>query len=111
MKNKKADDSKLYAFLATFLSIIGLIIVLIADKKKDKYVMFYAKQGLVVFITSLIAGVIASFFTYLPAIGGIIIFALNLIIFVLWLISWIYALSGKMKEVPVVGKFGRKFNF
>ena len=36
----KKDDSTIYAFLATILSIIGFIIAIIA-KKDDKYVMYY----------------------------------------------------------------------
>jgi len=29
---------------------------------------------------------------------------------VLWVVSWVYALSGEMKEVPVVGVWGRKID-
>lgn len=103
------SDSKLYAFLATFLSIVGFIIVLIA-KKDDKYAMYYAKQGLIVFIVSLIASAIGWAFLFSPlgwAIGRI----LNTLVFILWLLSWIYALSGKEKEVPIVGQLARKLDF
>ena len=34
----------------------------------------------------------------------------SLIVFVLWVVSWVYALSGEMKEVPVVGVWGRKID-
>jgi hypothetical protein len=36
----KKDDSTIYAFLATILSIVGFIIAIIA-KRDDKYVMYY----------------------------------------------------------------------
>jgi uncharacterized membrane protein len=71
--------------------------------------MFYAKQSLVVFIVSCIAGIIASGVWVIPIIGWIIHFALNVIGFLAWLISWIYSLSGEMKEVPIIGVYAKKF--
>ena len=52
MKYKKSEqrDSKLFAFLAVLLSVVGFIIALIA-KKDNKYVIFYAKQSLILFVT------------------------------------------------------------
>ena len=98
------DDSKLFAFLATFLSIIGFIIAIIV-KKDDKYVMFYAKQSLVIFIVAIIAGAISSILNWIPGFGFIIAGVLNIIVLVLWVISWIYALSGERREVPIIGPY------
>lgn len=106
---KGQDDSKIFAFLATFLSIIGFVIALVA-KKDNKYVMFYAKQSLVVFIVSVIGWIINAIVGHIPILGWIIVLAINIIVFVLWLISWINALSGQMKEVPIVGHWGNKIN-
>ena len=108
-KNKKSDESdrKLYAFLATFLSIIGFVIALLT-KKDDKYVMFYAKQSLVIFIVAVIASIIGMILVIIPVLGSIIYWVLQLLVLVLWIISWIYALSGTEKEVPIVGKFAEK---
>ncbi|MFH1326990.1 MAG: DUF4870 domain-containing protein [archaeon] len=100
-KAKKEDDTKLFAFLATFLSILGFIIALLA-KKNDKYVMFYAKQSLVVFI----AWIIASIVRFIPVIGWL----LTLFVFVLWIFSWVYSLSGKMQNTPIIGQFANKIN-
>lgn len=105
--SKKEEDSKMFAFLATFLSIIGFIIVLLT-KKENKYVMFYAKQSLVVFIAYIIAGILAM----IPFIGWFVLGPLAyLLVTILWLFSWIYALSGKEKETPIIGKYAQKFNF
>jgi uncharacterized membrane protein len=103
------DESKLFAFLAAFLSIIGFVIALIV-KRKDKYVMFYAKQSLVVFIAGAIFGIVSSILIFIPIIGMIIKVAANIIIFILWLLSWINALSGETKETPLVGKYARNIN-
>ena len=108
-KNQKDDNKILFAFLATFLSIIGFIIAIVV-KKDDKYVMYYAKQSLVIFIISIIAGILVSIFSILPVTGRLIGFALNIIVFVIWLLSWIYALSGKEKEIPIVSVYAKKIN-
>ncbi len=100
-KNKKEDDTKLFAFLATFLSILGFIIALIA-KRDNKYVMFYAKQSLVVFI----GFVIAEILDFIPIVGTIA----RVFMVILWIFSWVYALSGKMKDTPIIGQCARKIN-
>lgn len=109
-KQKEESESKLFAFLATFFSIVGFAIAILA-KKDDKYVMYYAKQSLVIFIISVIAGIIKWVLFIIPILGQVIYAALAIIIFVLWLLSWIYALSGEEKPVPLVGKYAKKFNF
>jgi len=103
----KEDNSKLYAFLATFLSIVGFIIALIAWRK-DKYVMYYAKQSLVIFVISVIASILSRIFGWIFIIGGIISFALGVVVFILWLMSWIYALSGEKKRTPIVSDWADK---
>jgi len=109
VKQNSKDDSRGLAFLATFLSIIGFIIVLLV-KRKDKYVMFYAKQSLVVFIAAIIAGAIGWLVFWIPILGWIIRGGLNIIILILWIISWVYALSGKEKETPLIGKFAKNIS-
>jgi len=106
--NPENNDNKiLFAFLATFLSIVGFVIALIA-KRDDKYVMFYAKQSLVIFIIGIIAGIIEKALSWIPVTGPIINFALGLIVLILWLLSWVYALSGKTKNIPVVEYWAKK---
>ena len=107
--NKKQEDDKLLAFVATFLSIIGFLIALLAWRDK-KYVMFYAKQSLVVFVIAVIAGVIQGIFMWIPILGNIISMAVGIVVFLLWLFSWIYALSGKEQYVPVVGYWADKID-
>jgi len=109
-KIPKADDDKLFAFLATFFTIVGFIIVIIT-KKKSEYVKFYAKQGLVIFIASLIIGVIGWIVVWIPVLGWIIKTGLSVVLFVIWLISWINALSGEMKQTPLIGEYARNIEW
>jgi uncharacterized membrane protein len=103
------DDSKIFAFLATFLSIVGFIIAILV-KRDNKYVMFYAKQSLVIFIIALIAGIVNQIFMWIPIIGAIISTVINLIVAIIWILSWVYALSGEEKDIPFVSDYSKKIN-
>ncbi len=104
-EEKNTGDSKTFAFLATFLSIVGFIIALLV-KKDDKYVMYYAKQSLVVFIAYIVAGAVM----IVPIVGWVAGPVIYMIVTVLWIISWVYALSGKMKPTPIIGQYADKIN-
>lgn len=103
------SDKKTFAFLATFLSIIGFIIA-IMTKNKDDYVMFYAKQSLVIFIIGLIVSLVNVPLRVIPLMGPIIIFALNLLVIIAWVMSWVFALSGEKKDIPVIEIWTKKFD-
>ncbi|MFA5020432.1 MAG: hypothetical protein WC533_05045 [Candidatus Pacearchaeota archaeon] len=102
---KLNENAKLYAFLATFLSIVGFIIAILAWKK-DKYVMHYAKQSLIIFVVYLIGAVVI----IIPFVGWVISPIIYLFGFILWIISWVYALSGEIKEIPILGQYAKKLN-
>ena len=102
----EVEEGKAFAFLGVFLTIIGFLIVILA-KKENKYAMFYAKQGLVLFIAWIIIWVLGM----IPFIGWFIILPIGgLIMLVLWIIGWVYALSGEKKYIPLIGKFADKFD-
>lgn len=114
VKKKKAsigskishDDSRSYAFLATLLSIVGFVIALLI-RKDDEYVMYYAKQSLVIFVCFVASGVIS----IMPIIGPFIGWIFYAISVVFWIMSWIFALSGEEKKIPIVSEIAKKFDF
>jgi len=108
-KSEKNNDNKLFAFLATFLSIIGFIIALIT-KKDNKYVMYYAKQSLVIFIIAIIAAFASAIVGWIPFLGQIISLVLNAMVVVAWVLSWIFALSGEQKRIPFVSDWAKKID-
>jgi uncharacterized membrane protein len=108
-KINNSEDKIMFAFLAAFLSIIGFLLALII-KRDDKYVMFYAKQSLVIFVIGAIAGIIANAIKFIPIIGTIIYGALFILIFIAWFLSWIYAISGKEKTIPIISYWTEKIN-
>ncbi len=106
----KADlgESKIFAFLAYLLGIIGFVIVLLA-KKEDKFAMYHAKQSLVLCIAAVIVYIAGVF---IPIIGWFIILPLGyLLITILWIFGMVRALTGVEKPLPLIGKYGEKFKF
>jgi len=104
---KDDSDSKLFAFLGVFLTIIGYVIVILS-RKNDKYAMYYAKQGLILFIAWVIVAVASRIVGWIPVAGSIISWVLDAIMLAFWVIGIIYALSGDEKEIPIIGAYARK---
>jgi uncharacterized membrane protein len=100
--NKK-DDEKLFAFLGAFFVLIGFLLVL-SLRKENKYAMFYAKQGLVLFI----AAVIFSIFSRIPLIGWIFSTILLICWIILWVITFVNSLYGKEINTFLVGELAKK---
>ncbi len=92
--------------LMAVLCYFGILVIipLITDAKKDPYVKFHIKQGLVL----LIVAVITSFISIIPILGWIAGFILWIIIFVLFIMGLINAITGKEKQLPIIGKYGDK---
>ncbi len=108
--SNKEDDSKLFAFLAVLLSVVGFIIAY-SIKKDNKYVMFYAKQSLVLFIGWIALWIVGMVLGFIPFLGIMVHWILSLGLLVLWVIGLIYSLSGEMKHIPLVGDFAKKLSF
>jgi len=94
------DDSKLFAFIATFFSIIGFFVALIA-KRRDGYVMHYAKQSLIIFMFYVLSVLAVS----IPGFGWIIGPIIYVITVLMWVLSWVFAISGEHRNVPIVKEF------
>lgn len=89
------SDSNLMAALS-YVWIISIIMMII--KKDDKFVVFHAKQGLVLFI--------ASFIGIIPFIGWVV----WIVVVIFDIIGFIKALSGERYKIPVVGDLAEKIN-
>jgi fumarate reductase subunit D len=94
------DENRLMAALS-YLGFLFLV-PLLAGNKKDPYVNFHLRQGIVLFI----AVVIVSVFAWIPFIGWFLaVFMLALSIY-----GFIQALSGNKWKLPYIGKYAEKIN-
>jgi len=108
-KSKEMEDGKVFAFLGVFLTVIGFLIVLLA-KKENKYAMYYAKQGLVLFIAYVAVAIGSMILGFVPFFGWLISVILWVALLILWIIGLVYSLSGEYKDIPVIGEFAKKIN-
>jgi len=109
MAKNDVEEGKICAFLM-YLFPIGLIWWLLDENmKKNEFAKFHLKQSLVLLIVSIIIQVAGSI---IPILGWFIILPLgSIFILVLWIMGIIYSLTGKQKELPLIGQFGNKFTF
>ncbi|MCD6458524.1 MAG: DUF4870 domain-containing protein [Thermoproteales archaeon] len=113
-----SSESKLFGLIAWILGIIGAIIAIVL-KKDDKFVMFHAKQSLVlwiaviaidiiIFILSITLsilrlGILTLLFGWLPSLIGLA----GLIIAI---IGALKAYSGEWWSAPIIGSFAEKIS-
>jgi uncharacterized membrane protein len=90
------SDSNLMAALS-YLWLLSVVMLLV--KKEDAFVQFHAKQGLVLFIASVVLWVI-------PIIGWL----LNIAVFIAVILGFIKALQGEKYEMPLVSDIAKKIN-
>jgi len=104
---KEIEKGKLCAVLSYIL--IGIIWYFVdKEQKKNAYVRFHVQQALTLLILSVIVNVTG---TIIPILGWFIILPIGgLIVFIFWIIGVINALSGKEKELPLIGKYGKRLN-
>ncbi|MCM8760784.1 MAG: DUF4870 domain-containing protein [Candidatus Omnitrophica bacterium] len=101
---KEVLEGKPYAILA-YLWILCLIPLLL--KKDNKFALFHAKQGLVLFIGEIIIGIVG----IIPFIGWLIAFFGTILFSVLSLIGIVQALNGKYWKMPVVFDIAEPIKF
>lgn len=92
------ENSKILS-LFSYLGILFLIPLLAC--KDSKFAKFHVNQGIILFIAGLIMGVIAC----IPLIGWIIGGLWSIVDLIFVIIGIVNAVTGKAKELPIIGKF------
>ena len=106
-------SSKISAFIAYLLLIVGWLFVMIF-RRSDEFAVFHAKQSLrlTIFVVAIpliwaVGGYIISFIPFLGPIFATATFTLVMIaamaLFIAWLFGMSNALRGKWSQVPMFG--------
>ena len=95
------SDQSLFMGLLCYLGI--LVIIPLLASKKNPFVKFHIKQGLVLFICEAVLWVATKMFWPLMP----LIWILQLVVFVLAVIGIVNVVQKKNKELPLVGKFAK----
>ncbi len=94
--------------LLSYLWILFLVPLLAA--KDDEFAQFHAKQGLVLFIFWVAIWIASIPLLIIPILGWLVILVAYIAAFVFFIMGIVNVLKGKKKELPVIGKFAKKFN-
>ncbi|MDO8554496.1 MAG: hypothetical protein Q7S22_06830 [Candidatus Micrarchaeota archaeon] len=114
-------DRKMWAAIAWGLGLLGLILVLVTDKKTDKELKFYGVQGVLFGVTLGILwvglGIVGAILGALPVvgfIGGILLFIVTVLLIPIYGLVWLYGLwkayTLEHFKLPILGDLAEKFS-
>jgi uncharacterized membrane protein len=103
MEETKKEKNIGMAIVAYILFFIPLL----TEAKNDPFVKYHVKQGLILFISWIIAVVISM----VPILGWLLAPLLSLIILIFLIIGIINAAKGEEKQLPIIGQYAEKFKF
>jgi uncharacterized membrane protein len=90
---------------------ILIIIPFLTSSKDEPFVKYHLKQGLALIIFEAIGWVLGWFLVFIPFLGWLIMWLWWLAALVLTIVGVINVLNGAEKELPVIGQYGKRFNF
>ncbi|MFP4539649.1 MAG: hypothetical protein ACLFNN_01775 [Candidatus Paceibacterota bacterium] len=105
-ENKQEEEINAMA-LVSYLIILFLVPLIAA--KEDPFAQFHAKQGFVVFLIFSVGMFIG--FMPLPYIGFLISYFIYLVWIIFVILGITNVLKNEKKELPIIGKYARKFKF
>jgi len=98
--------------MAVLAYILFFVPLLTGDAKKDDFVKFHTKQGLVLFLTVVLINVVRWMMPFqLYWTLGWVFWLLSLGTLVLLIVGIINAVNGKKEMLPVIGKMEKLFKF
>ena len=111
-------SSKLFAFLAYLLLIIGWLLVLLF-RRNDKFAMYHTKQSVMLVIGAVVVplvwAVAAWIISWIPFIGFILavaffalVIAIELCFLIAWIIGMVNVWRGRAKPLPFVESYASK---
>lgn len=90
------------------LSYLGILVLIpiFSKAKNDRFVKFHIRQGLALFIVSIIVSFGGGFLSgIMESVGGLIYAAASIFVFVLLIMGIVNAATGKMNKLPLIGDF------
>jgi uncharacterized membrane protein len=106
--NKPASGDK-NTTMAIVAYILFFVPLLTGDAKKDAFVKYHTKQGLVLFLLVVLINIIGWFVPFY--LWYTVSWLLGLGTLVLLIVGIANAVNGKQQPLPVIGKFSNLFKF
>jgi len=98
IKKEKNTGMAILAYIIFFLPLL-------TEAKNDPFVKYHVKQGLVLFLTALAAWIVG----FIPYVGWYLVWPLNIVVLVFFVMGIMNVLNGEEKPLPVIGEFAKKF--
>jgi uncharacterized membrane protein len=103
-----ADDNSIACAVLCYL-LVGIIWYFADEKmRKNSLAGYHAKQAVTLLLVSIIVQIFGWLLIWIPILGWMIHFILNLIILIAWILGIVYAATGKMKPLPIIGKYAEQ---
>jgi len=105
-KDKVVEEGMVWAIIG-YIWILFLVPLL--AKKDNKFALYHAKQGMMLFIVWVVFFVATLIVGWVPIIGLLLSALMWIVLLVLFVIGIINAATGKYAPLPVVGKTAEKW--
>jgi len=102
-QNPEIDDGKFFAAVG-YISLLCFVPLLL--KKENKFALFHGKQGLVLFVLEVAAGILRG----VPAVGDVVFTLASVICGILSLIGILKVLMNEYWEMPLVYEISQKIS-
>ena len=83
--------------------VTGLVFFLV--EKESQFVKFHAMQSICFSVAIFVLSFVLMF---IPVLGWVVLFALQVAVFVFWIICMVKAYQGQWYRLPVIGNFAAK---
>lgn len=93
-KKPLSDNDKLYAAVA-YISLLSIVVFLL--KRNNEYVAFHARQGIILFIASLV--------WWIPILGWVVV----ALAYIFMVIGFLKAYEGDWFKIPFVHQLSERF--
>ena len=101
------SDEKLFGFIAWLFSIVGALVALLAGPKTE-YVKKWASLSIAYVVVVVVVYVFAFIVSFIPFIGIIIFWLIQIAVILVWLWGILVSLRGEYWNPPVIGAVADK---
>ena len=91
------------ASIIVYITWIGLLIAILSADKNEPFFKHHLNNALVILIASTVVGLIGAPLCFIPIIGGLVVFAAEIFLFVCMIMGIVNAINGECKPLPIIG--------
>lgn len=91
------------ASIIVYITWIGLLIAILSADKNEPFFKHHLNNALVILIASTAVGLIGAPLCFIPVIGGLVVFAAEIFLFVCMIMGIVNAVNGECKPLPIIG--------